>query len=252
MAGVAGIRKIVIGSRPAAFALDTRKWGCHPACMTRYLHAWRTLSRCQFLALLVLACAVLAANVDQPYPAIAWLQHVPTVLLLLAAPLLLARWPLSDTAVGLLLAFWLLHTLGGRYTYSNLPYDEWSQALTGHTISGTFGMARNGYDRLVHLAFGVLWVAPFAEAMRRHAGMGWRASLWTAFLFVGAVSALYEIFEWVLTMVASPATADDYNGQQGDVWDAQKDMAMAIVGAGIAVVWAKLTAKSSPVGATSR
>jgi putative membrane protein len=205
--------------------------------MTRYLAAWRSLPRRQFAALIILALAVAIANIRQPYPEIAPLQHVPTVLLIFAAPMLLARWPLSNKAVGALLLFWLLHTLGGRYTYSNVPYDEWARSLTGHTISGAFGLARNGYDRLVHLAFGLLWVLPVAEATRRYAGMGWRMSLWTAFLFVGAVSALYEIFEWLLTIILSPGMADDYNGQQGDVWDSQKDMATAIVGAGIAALW---------------
>ncbi len=205
--------------------------------MARYLTAWHTLPRRQRAALLILALAVALANVRQPYPQIAPLQHVPTMLLIFAAPILLARWPLSDKAVGALLLFWLLHTLGGRYTYSNVPYDAWARSLTGHTISGAFGLARNGYDRLVHLAFGLLWVLPFAEAMRRHAGMERRASLWTAFLFVGAVSAMYEIFEWLLTIILAPGIADDYNGQQGDVWDSQKDMATAIIGAGIAASW---------------
>ena len=126
-----------------------------------------------------------------------------------------------------------------------MPYDEWAQTLTGRTISGAFGLARNGYDRLVHMAFGLLWVLPFAEAMRRHAGMKRRASLWTAFLFVGAVSAMYEIFEWLLTIVLAPELANDYNGQQGDVWDSQKDMATAIVGAGIAALWQGRTATRS-------
>ena len=212
--------------------------------MIRYFDAWRTLPRRQLAAFLLLAFAVVIANLNQPFPDIAPLQHVPTVLLIFAAPPLLSRWPSSNTAVGLLLLFWLLHTLGGRYTYSNVPYDEWAQLLTGHSISGTLGLARNGYDRLVHLAFGLLWVHPFAEAMRRHVGMGWRSSLWTAFLFVGAASALYEIFEWLLTIVVAPGMADDYNGQQGDVWDPQKDMATAIVGAGIAAIWQGSVAKS--------
>lgn len=187
--------------------------------------------------LLILAVAVVLANVRQPYPEIAPLQHVPTVLLIFVAPMLLTRWRLSNKAVGALLLFWLLHTLGGRYTYSNVPYDEWTQLLTGDTISREFGLARNGYDRLVHLAFGLLWVLPYSETMWRHAGMGRRCSLWTALLFVGAMSALYEIFEWLLTIVVAPGMAADYNGQQGDAWDAQKDMAAALVGAGITAVW---------------
>ena len=49
-------------------------------------------------------------------------------------------------------------------------------------------------------------------------------------LFVGTIGALYEIFEWLLTILLSPGRADEYNGQQGDMWDSQKDMAIALVG----------------------
>jgi putative membrane protein len=210
--------------------------------MTAYLSAWRALPPRQSAMLIVLAVAVALANVNQPYPQIAPLQHIPTVLLILAAPPLLARWPLSNAAVGALLVFWLLHTLGGRYTYSNVPYDSWAHALTGHTISEALGMSRNGYDRLVHFAFGLCWVPPYAEAMQRHAGIGRRNSAWTAILFVGAASAFYEVFEWLLTMLVAPELADDYNGQQGDVWDAQKDMAIAMAGAVIAALWPRRSA----------
>ena len=205
--------------------------------MIRYINSWRALPRRQLAAILFLAAAVVAANLRQPFPEIAPLHHVPTVLLILTAPILLARWPMSDKAVGSLVLFWLLHTLGGRYTYSNVPYDAWAKLATGHAISDVFGLGRNGYDRLVHLAFGLLWVLPFAEAMRRHAGFGWRAALWVAFLFIGAASAVYEVLEWLLTLLAAPEMADGYNGQQGDHWDAQKDMALAMVGAGIAALW---------------
>ncbi len=184
-----------------------------------------------------LAVAVFAANLWQPYPEIAPLQHLPTVLLLFASPWLLRRWPISDRAVGALVAFFLLHTLAGRYTYSNVPYDAWGRALTGQSIDATMGWPRNEFDRLVHFGFGLLWVGPVAEIVRRHAGAGWRTSLWIAFLFVGCVSALYEMFEWLLTIFLAPGMADAYNGQQGDAWDAQKDMAIAILGAFIAVVW---------------
>jgi len=187
--------------------------------------------------IVALAIAVALANVRQPYPDIAPLQHVPTVLLILAAPVLLRRWPLSDGSVGCILAFFLLHTLAGRYTYSNVPYDAWGRALLGVSIDRMFGLVRNGFDRLVHLSFGLLAIRPFAEAARRHGGMGRKAAIVSAFLFVGAVSALYEIFEWLLTIVVAPGMADEYNGQQGDMWDSQKDMAIALVGASVVSLW---------------
>lgn len=202
-----------------------------------YLRSWGALPASQLRMIVALAIAVAFANVRQPYPDIAPLQHLPTVLLILAAPWLLRRWPLSDGSVGCILAFFLLHTLAGRYTYSNVPYDAWGRALLGISIDRMFGFVRNDFDRLVHLSFGLLAIRPFAEVARRHGGMAPKAAIVSAFLFVGAVSALYEIFEWLITIVLAPGMADEYNGQQGDAWDSQKDMAIALVGASIVSLW---------------
>jgi len=198
-----------------------------------YVQSWRALSRPQLWMILTLAIAVALANVCQPYPDIAPLQHIPTVLLILAAAPLWKRWPLSNASAGCILAFLLLHTLAGRYTYSNVPYDLWGRIAFGFSIDHAFDLKRNDFDRIVHLSFGLLAVPPFVELATRYGGMTRRAALFSAFLFVGAVSALYEIFEWLLTIVLSPDQADEYNGQQGDMWDSQKDMAIAIVGAAI-------------------
>ncbi|PKP87035.1 MAG: DUF2238 domain-containing protein [Alphaproteobacteria bacterium HGW-Alphaproteobacteria-17] len=179
-------------------------------------------------ALLVL---LLLAQIDQPYPEIALLQHIPTMLLIVAAPALLRRWPLSTPALACIVAFLALHTLGGRYAYSSVPYDAWARALTGTGLSEAFGWSRNHYDRLVHFAFGALSVIPVAEIARRWGGLGPRGAALTVLGWVLATSCLYEIFEWLLTIVAEGETADRYNGQQGDIWDAQKDMALAVLGA---------------------
>jgi len=187
--------------------------------------------------IIALAIALLLANIRQPYPDIAPLQHIPTVILILTGPMLLRRWPLSDGSVGCILTFLLLHTLAGRYTYSNVPYDAWGRALLGVSIDQTFGLVRNDFDRLVHVSFGLFAIRPFAEAARRYGGMGAKAAIVSGFLFVGAVSALYEIFEWLITIVLAPGMADEYNGQQGDMWDSQKDMAIAMVGGAIVSLW---------------
>lgn len=174
---------------------------------------------------------LLIAQIDQPYPEIALLQHIPTMLLLIASPALLRRWPLSTPALACIVVFLALHTLGGRYAYSNVPYDDWARWLTGSTLSEMFGWSRNHYDRLVHFAFGALSVVPVAEVARRWGGLGPRGTAIAVLGWVLATSCLYEILEWLLTIVAAGETADRYNGQQGDMWDAQKDMAFAAVGA---------------------
>ena len=192
---------------------------------------WLGLERRQQAMLAGLGVLLLLVQIDQPYPSTAWLHHVPTFLALAAAPWLLRRWPLSDAALGCIILFLALHTIGGRYTYSAVPYDQLARMLTGTSISEAFGFARNHYDRLVHLAYGLLAIVPVREALERHFGIAPRVALYIALESVVAVSALYEIFEWLLTLAVAGPTAAAYNGQQGDIWDAQKDMALAATGA---------------------
>lgn len=186
------------------------------------------------LALLVLA--LLASCIDPPFPRQMVLQHLPTVALLIALPVLARRVPLSGAAFACLVAFLLLHVLGARYIYSYVPYDEWSEALFGARLSTVLGFERNHYDRVVHFFFGLLWVRPVQEICERRFGVPRRFAWYTAFEFVLAFSMLYELFEWGLAMVLSPHNAEAYNGQQGDVWDAQKDMSLALLGACLALV----------------
>ncbi|WP_340264930.1 DUF2238 domain-containing protein [Sphingobium mellinum] len=194
---------------------------------------WKTLPPAQRRMILLLVVAIALAQVDQPFPELAPLQHGPTLLIALAAPWLLRRWPLSNASAACVLIFLLLHTLGGRYIYSYVPYDDWAKALTGHDLSSSFGWRRNGYDRLVHFGFGLLLTRPFAEIARKRGAMPRRWSLGFGFAAIGLLGALYEIFEWLLTLVAAGDTADWYNGQQGDAWDPQKDMAAAQLGSAL-------------------
>lgn len=188
--------------------------------------------------LAILVVAVLASLIRTPYPELAPLQNMPTLIFAAAAIPLLARWPLSSSSVVFVTGFLLLHTLGGRYVYSYVPYDEWLRAVGLPSLSDTLGLTRNHYDRLVHFAFGALSVTPIREVLTRHLHVRPAAALYIAGEFVFATSALYEMFEWVLTLVMAGPHADAYNGQQGDMWDAQKDMACAAIGA---VISASLT-----------
>lgn len=192
----------------------------------------------------LLLALLLIAQIDQPYREVALLQHIPTMLLIVASPWLLRRWPLSSASVACIVAFLALHTLGGRYAYSNVPYDDWARALTGATLSDTFGWPRNHYDRIVHFAFGALSAIPVAEVARRWGGLHARGAMLAVLGWVLSISALYEIFEWLLTLVAAGEIADRYNGQQGDMWDAQKDMALAALGAIAGLALARVRRRS--------
>lgn len=199
----------------------------------------KTPSKIQWLWLALLAVALGLAQIDPPFPEVAWLHHGPTLVALIALPFLVNRWPISDAAFGQVVLFLLLHTLGGRYTYSNTPYEEWFATLTGGDLAQITGWTRNHYDRLVHLAFSLLMVRPVLEVCHIK-GMVRRAGLWAALAFVLSMSCLYEIFEWLLAIFAAGPDADLYNGQQGDMWDAQKDMALAALGALVASLWLRL------------
>jgi putative membrane protein len=209
---------------------------------------WAALPRAQKALLAALAALLLLVQIDQPYPAVAPLHHLPTLVLLVTAPFLLARWPMPTAGVACVAAFFALHTIGGRWTYSDVPYDALAQALTGRSVSETFGFARNHYDRLVHLAYGLLAVLPAREALVRHLGLGRRTALYIAVESVLAVSLLYEVLEWLVTLGMAGAVADHYNGQQGDIWDAQKDMALAAFGAVVTAAWLALGKRGAEDG----
>lgn len=195
-----------------------------------------TPSRLQRPLVGLLLAVVVLAQIDQPFADVALFHHLPTMLLIIASPTLLRRWPLSDAALGCVVAFFLIHTLGGRYTYVFVPYDDWVAALTGTTLSDWFGWTRNHYDRFAHLAYGALLMLPVAE-LARHRGLQVAGAIWAALTFVLSTSALYELFEWLLTFAVAPELAEQYNGQQGDMWDAQKDMALAMLGSIPVIPW---------------
>lgn len=197
---------------------------------------WLDIPRCQRIAFVALLALVVLANIDQPYPALAPLHHLPTLALIGLAPWWLRRWPLSDGAVFSLLGFFALHSVAARWTYSYVPYDAWAHALTGTTVNELFGWSRNHFDRLVHFAFGTLLVAPLAEWLKPVLPTV-RLRLCAVIILLLAASAGYELFEWLLTLFMAPDAAEAYNGQQGDMWDAHKDMVLALAGSLVAGLW---------------
>ena len=105
--------------------------------------AWRAISSSQRAALLALLALAALVNIDQPYPALAPLHHIPTLALIFSAPWWLRRWPLNDGALLCLVGFFALHSIAARWTYSYVPYDAWAQAVSGTTINELFGWNRN-------------------------------------------------------------------------------------------------------------
>lgn len=188
---------------------------------------------------------IAATLVSPPYPREQWLQHAATPIVLVAALVAARRGWFTSVAMAAALAFLALHAIGARWIYSYVPYEQWCEALCGSGPAEWFGWQRNHFDRLVHVAFGVLLTPLFRELGLR-AGLSPRGALATAWLAVAGMSAAYEVFEWLLAIIAAPEWADRYNGQQGDPWDAQKDMALAMAGSLAACLLLALSQRRAP------
>lgn len=158
--------------------------------MTAWVGAARTMDASRRVMLVVALAGLLLAQIGQPYPQVAVLHHVPTLGFLLAVPLVFQRWEISNRSLLCLLAFLALHTIGGRYTYTNTPYDAWFEAIFGQGLSAVMGWERNHYDRLVHFAFGLLMVLPVADLLRRNAAVSRRLALYIGVEFVLAIRAV--------------------------------------------------------------
>jgi putative membrane protein len=185
-----------------------------------------------------------ASCIALPYPKYFAIQHVPTVFAVVGLVVLERGIGISRTSFALVMVFLLLHVIGARYLYSYVPYDDWSERWLGVRINERFGLERNHYDRLVHFAFGLLFAFPLWELGENHLRLRAFWSAIGAICVVLAASAAYEIAEWAVAMTFAPDWAEAYNGQQGDLWDAQKDMALAWVGAMLAAAFIWLRRKS--------
>jgi len=126
--------------------------------------------------------------------------------------------------------FMILHAVGGHYTYAQVPLGDWLQ--------NAFGLVRNHFDRIVHFSFGLLMLRPMREVgFRGDPSLGPFAKLYFAIAGVGLWSMAYEVLEWFVAVTVDPSAGTAYLGTQGDDWDAQKDMALALLGAFIAAAF---------------
>lgn len=182
------------------------------------------------LILVITFVAFTAVTFINPiYPHEQFLQHAGTIFLLipLITDMIKDRMPMS--AFGGILLFAILHVIGARYIYSYVPYKEWGVSL-GIVDANFFQDSRNHYDRFVHFCFGVLLFPYLRYASKRWFGQKPLPAVFVAWLIIQTGSMVYELFEWLLSIVLSPEQSENYNGQQGDVWDAQKDMVLAMLG----------------------
>jgi putative membrane protein len=176
-----------------------------------------------------------ASCVSPPFVDFLLMQHAPTVLAALLLGYLSNRFAISRASYVSIVAFLALHTLGARYLYSYVPYDAWAERLFGVNVSEMFGFERNHYDRVVHFSYGLLLAIPIQEFERRYLQLSVALSSVLAIECIVATSASYEMIEWLVAVIFTPEWADQFLGQQGDIFDAQKDMALATVGSVVSI-----------------
>jgi putative membrane protein len=174
--------------------------------------------------LLAIVVVALILTGIRPYDRLTW--FLETFWVMLGVPLVLLTWrrfPLTTLLCCLLALHALVLIMGGLYTYARTPVGNWIQDL--------FDLSRNPYDRIGHFVQGFVPAILVREILVRRSPL--RGSRWLAPLVVTAClafSAFFEMIEW-WAAVAGGSAADDFLATQGDVWDTQWDMFLALVGA---------------------
>jgi putative membrane protein len=183
-----------------------------------------------FPAILLTAYATIwIALAFAPRDRAAWvLENLLVVFCVGALILTFRRFAFSNRSYFLIAIFLSLHAVGAHYTYAQTPFGEW--------LKEAFDLSRNHFDRIIHFCFGLLIAYPAREILLRVAGIHRVAALWLAVATVLAASAVFEIAEAVTAQIVSPGEGPRWLGGQGDVWDAQSDMLLALVGATAAML----------------
>ncbi len=136
------------------------------------------------------------------------------------------KYQFSDLSYLLMTIYLLLHIYGAMYTYAENPFGYW--------LKDALGLERNPYDRIVHFSFGFFLAYPVREILlnvyKFPKGFAWGLPI----EFTLSISGLYELVEWAVADLFFPEQGMAYLGTQGDIWDAQKDMGIAVLGALIA------------------
>lgn len=180
-------------------------------------------------SLLAIVVVALIASGIAPTDRLTWLMEVAPVLIALPLMIITRRsYPLTLLLTVLIAIHALVLIGGGAYTYARVPFGFWLQDI--------LGTLRNPYDKIGHFMQGFVPAMVAREILLR--GDFVRGRRMAAFLCICvamAISACYELIEWAAA-VALGQGADEFLGTQGDVWDTQSDMFMALIGASTALL----------------
>lgn len=172
--------------------------------------------------LLVTYLALMGFLAIEPYSRETWFaENLPVWIVVAALVFTYPKFRFSNLSYFLMWFFLCFHTIGGHYTFSRVPFDFFNDLI---------GSERNNFDRVGHFLVGV-FAYPAAELFIRK---GWTAFKWVAvligFMAVSTWAGLYEVIEMIYAANYGGDQASDFLGSQGDIWDAQKDIAMDMLG----------------------
>ncbi|WP_218563973.1 DUF2238 domain-containing protein [Marinospirillum perlucidum] len=193
------------------------------------MKAWHQYFPHLLLFIYLVEFSVLAID---PYDrAVWWVENLPVLLPVIILALTFHRFRFSNLSYLLITIFFMYHTFGGHFTFERTPFGFFNNLLSHLNFDFIFPEGRNNFDRVGHYLVGVL-AYPLAELFLRKK---WVANLPTAILLgvlaLGFWAALYEVIEMYYAVSEGGESGAAFLGSQGDVWDAQKDMFLDILGA---------------------
>lgn len=187
------------------------------------------------LTIYIIEFSILAIN---PYNrAVWWAENLPVMIPALILVFTFKNFRFSNLSYGLIAFFFMYHTIGGHYTFERVPFDFVNNLLSYLPFDFLLLDGRNNFDRVGHFLVGIL-AYPLAELFLRKK---WVSNTTTA-VFVGIVAlgfwgALYEVIEMYYAVSEGGESGAAFLGSQGDIWDAQKDMFLDILGASCVFVF---------------
>ncbi len=167
-----------------------------------------------------------------------FLENILAIGLVMVLVATYRQFSLSDLSYIFLAVFMTLHAIGAHYTYSKVPLGFWMQEW--------WGLERNHFDRIAHFSFGLLLAYPLRELFLRRVHV---RGFWAYYLPISGILALsgfFEIIESWVALLVRPELGEAYLGTQGDEWDAQKDMTVAVIGAFLTIMLTYALSKLVP------
>lgn len=157
-----------------------------------------------------------------------WIENILTFISLFFLIVTYRYFQFSNKSYFLITIFLCLHVYGSKYTYADNAFGFWLKDL--------LDMQRNPYDRIVHFSFGLLLYYPLKEFFIKWLNYPFLIAFYFPVVIVLAASGAFEIIEWLIADIFFKQHGEAYLGTQGDIWDAQKDMALAFLGSIISFI----------------